>query len=223
MVDVSALSGAATSPSQSGQSLVSFSKDFDSFLLLLTQQLKNQDPLKPMDATEFTTQLVQFTSVEQQIRQNQNLESMITLQHSTLVSSMVSYLGKTVDTVGSTTLLTDGAAAISYTLPAQAKTVMLEITNGAGEVLRSAEVEKTKGDHIFNWDGKSNAGTLLPDGAYNVKFTAVDGVGNPIAVGTSSSGKVTNVEIENGLIILTVGSVKIPLSEVKSVRDTPVI
>src|SRR5262245_54521755 len=99
MVDVSALSGAATAPSQSAGSLVNFSKDFDSFLMLLTQQLKNQDPLKPMDATEFTTQLVQFTSVEQQIRQNQNMESMITLQHSTLVSSMVSYLGNTVDTV----------------------------------------------------------------------------------------------------------------------------
>jgi flagellar basal-body rod modification protein FlgD len=223
MADISNVSGVGSNLGKSAQSATSFGGDFDSFLILLTQQLKNQDPLKPMDATEFTTQLVQFTGVEQQIRQNQNLEDLITLQHSSLVSSMTQYLGNTVDTVGNSVLLTEsGPASITYSLPSQAKSVTLEILNSGGETIRTVQVDNAKGSHTYEWDGKNSGGAPVPAGNYSLKFTAVDGVNSPIDVGTSSSGKVTEVEIQNGLIILTVGGNKIPLSEVKSVRQTPI-
>jgi flagellar basal-body rod modification protein FlgD len=237
MTDISSLTADAginnAANQKSAASMSSLGDTFDSFLILLTQQMKNQDPLKPMDATQFTTQLVQFTQVEQQIRQNQNLESMIVLQHSTLVSSMVSYLGKTVDTLGESVYLTEGATPdISYTLPEGVAKLELTITDSAGTVLRTVTLDKTsetsKGTHAYTWDGKNTGGIAMTDGTYGVKFRALDSSGNaakssngaPITVGTTASGTVSNVNIVNGQIILTVGGAKIPLSEVSSVRDT---
>lgn len=239
MVDVSSLSAGAginnATNQKSATSMSSLGDTFDSFLILLTQQMKNQDPLKPMDATQFTTQLVQFTQVEQQIRQNQNLEAMIVLEHSTLVSSMVSYLGKTVDTRGESVFLAEGGTPdISYTMPEGAAKVELTITDASGTVLRTVTLDKatetSKGAHVYTWDGKNNSGTVMAEGTYNVKFRALDGTGQeakaangvPIVVGTTASGKVTNVTIVDGQIILTVGGAKIPLAEVSSVRETPI-
>jgi len=237
MVDISSLSASqginnATSGS-SKTSMSSLGDTFDSFLMLLTQQMKNQDPLKPMDATQFTTQLVQFTQVEQQIRQNQNLEAMIVLQHSTLVSSMTSYLGKTVDTKGESVYLAEGGDAdISYSLPEGVAKVELSITDGAGTVLRKVTLDKStetsKGAHVYTWDGKNTGGVAMSEGSYNVKFRALDSTGNeaksangaPITISTTASGKVTNVGIVDGQIILTVGGARIPLAEVGSIRET---
>lgn len=240
MVDISSLSanqGINNATNQkSATSMSSLGDTFDSFLILLTQQMKNQDPLKPMDATQFTTQLVQFTQVEQQIRQNQNLEAMIVLEHSTLVSSMVSYLGKTVDTRGESVFLTEGGTPdITYTLPEGCSKVELTITDESGTVLRTVTLDQatqtSKGAHVYTWDGKNNSGTAMNEGTYNVKFRALDGTGQeakaangvPLVVGTTASGKVTHVTIVDGQIILTVGGAKIPLAEVSSVRETPTL
>lgn len=236
MVDVSSLSANAginnATSKKSDSSLSSIADTFDSFLTLLTQQMKNQDPLKPMDATQFTTQLVQFTQVEQQIRQNQNLEAMIVLQHSTLVSSMTDYLGKTVDTKGESVYLTGGSADISYTMSDGAAKVQIQISDESGNVVRTVNLDKStdtsKGTHVYAWDGKTDAGVALGDGTYNLSFKALDGAGNqaksangsPITVATTSSGKVTNVGIVDGQIILTAGGRKIPLAEVSSIRET---
>jgi flagellar basal-body rod modification protein FlgD len=237
MVDVSSLSANQginnASTGSSKTSMSALGDTFDSFLILLTQQMKNQDPLKPMDATQFTTQLVQFTQVEQQIRQNQNLEAMIVLQHSTLVSSMTSYLGKTVDTKGESVYLTEsGNADISYTLPEGVATVEMSILDSTGNVLRKVTLDKTtetsKGAHVYSWDGKNTGGIRMTEGSYSVQFRALDTAGNaaksangvPVTVSTTSSGKVTNVGIVDGQIILTVGGAKIPLAEVGSIRET---
>jgi len=238
MVDISSLSAGQginnATNQKSSSSMSSLGETFDSFLILLTQQMKNQDPLKPMDATQFTTQLVQFTQVEQQIRQNQNLEAMIVLQHSTLVSSMTEYLGKTVDTRGESVFLSEGGTPdISYSLPEGAAKVELTITDGVGTVLRTVVLDQatqtSKGSHVYTWDGKNSGGITMTEGTYNVKFRALDGSGQeaklangvPMTVGTTASGKVTNVSIVDGQIILTVGGAKIPLAEVSSVRETP--
>src|SRR6185503_2408522 len=83
------------SSSSSSAAMAGFAQNFDSFLTLLTAQLKNQDPLAPMDSTQFTTQLVQFTGVEQAIHQNKSLETLIALQKDAGVGAAVGYLGKT--------------------------------------------------------------------------------------------------------------------------------
>ncbi|HZZ11369.1 MAG TPA: flagellar hook capping FlgD N-terminal domain-containing protein, partial [Paraburkholderia sp.] len=81
-----------------GQSTASqqLAGNFDTFLTLLTTQLQNQDPLSPMDSTQFTQQLVAFSGVEQQINTNNNLQSLIALNQSQQAASAVSYIGHSV-------------------------------------------------------------------------------------------------------------------------------
>src|SRR4051812_35690592 len=104
--------GAASSggSSTSGTDRQTIAQNFDSFLLLLTTQLKNQNPLEPLDTNQFTQQLVQFASVEQQIKSNDTLNALLTSSHSSIVSSAASFVGMTVTAEGATTRLSEGKA-----------------------------------------------------------------------------------------------------------------
>jgi len=188
MVDIAATSGTgATEYGKSAQSMADFSKNFDSFLTLLTQQLKNQDPLKPMDATQFTTQLVQFTSVEQSIRQNQNLESLLSLQQEAQFGQATNYIGKMIDLEGSEVSLTSEANTISYNVANAAKAVVITITDSQNNVVRNVSVDGKAGTHAYTWDGKADSGQAAPDGIYNVSVAGVDANNNPVTVTTTSN------------------------------------
>jgi flagellar basal-body rod modification protein FlgD len=222
MTDISGITGtSAAATSKSKSSLVDFSNNFDSFLTLLTQQLKNQDPLKPMDSTEFTTQLVQFTGVEQSIRQNSNLEQLISLQGDVQAAAAVNYIGKAVSTSGNSVVLANGSAGVTYSLQNPADKAQLQITDSSGNVVRTTEVDATSGTHTFAWDGRGDTGNLLPDGTYSVKFTATTSSGSPVSVLTGRAGVVTNTSVTDGKVILTVhgaaGDTQVPLSDVTSV------
>ena len=91
-------------------SRATFGDNYDTFLKLLTSQLQNQNPLSPMDSTQFTSQLVQYSSVEQAIKQNENLEKLIAMQSSTQSANAVGYIGKSVDMSGERVGLVSGEA-----------------------------------------------------------------------------------------------------------------
>ncbi|MGB1540522.1 MAG: flagellar hook assembly protein FlgD, partial [Rickettsiales bacterium] len=101
MVDaVSAAAGVVDANSKANQARSKLSGDFDTFLLLLTTQLQNQDPIEPLDTNEFTAQLVQFANVEQAIDTNSNLETMISMQQGTQINNAVNYIGNFVEAKG---------------------------------------------------------------------------------------------------------------------------
>mgnify|MGYP000415501120 CR=1 FL=1 len=100
---------------------VSLAGDFDQFLTLLTTQLANQDPLSPMDTTEFTNQLVLFAGVEQQIASNENLEELISLSGGNQAVQAVSYIGKKAEANGNIFQLTENGAEIGYELASEAQ------------------------------------------------------------------------------------------------------
>src|SRR3954470_4716770 len=127
VTSVTAASTSATSTSAAASAQKTLSSNFDTFLSLLTTQLKNQDPLSPMDSNEFTQQLVQFSQVEQQISSNKNLESLIALTKSKTATDAVSYLGKTLTQTDGTAALIGSQAQWTYTLPSNAATVKLLI------------------------------------------------------------------------------------------------
>jgi flagellar basal-body rod modification protein FlgD len=216
---VSPVSSAAAQ-SASSSALSGFTKNFDSFLQLLTAQLKNQDPLSPMDATQFTTQLVQFTGVEQAIHQNKSLETLIELQKDAGVGSATGYLGKTVTANGNSISLSGGTATLSYTLGGPSAGTTISILDSQGKVVRTLVGEKSIGAHTVQWDGRGDDNILRPDGAYTVRVSAVDSNNNPVSVSTGTTGVVSKVALNDGKVILTVGSNLIPLSDVVSVSAT---
>jgi flagellar basal-body rod modification protein FlgD len=224
MTTVAPLAAAATGSSQAAKDSVTFGKDFDSFLTLLTSQLKYQDPLSPMDSTQFTTQLVQFTSVEQQIKQNKNLESIMAMQQTIQLSSASNYIGKTVEAGGKSVVLNGGAASISYKLESAAKEVSVAIKNSSGEVVRTLTGSPNSGSQTVSWDGRSASGTRLADGTYSYVVTAKNGTGQTMPVKTGYTGTITGFDVaDGGAIILRAGAARIPIGDVTSVSTASTV
>ena len=192
----------------------------ETFLALLTTQLKNQDPLSPMDSTQFTQQIVQMTGVEQQLLTNDLLTMLVGMNDGGLTNS-VNLIGKQVSTESDKGVLTDGKIDFSYNLPRAATGLKLEVVDSFGKTVATINPDDlTKGDKTFTWDGKSADGTQQPNGGtYTLKATATDAAGSNIAVTTKSllAGVVTGVESVDGVTMLTVGGRKVALNSVVSV------
>ncbi len=196
-------------------------EDLNKFLNLLVTQLKNQDPLDPMDATEFTAQLVQFAGVEQQIFANSNLEKLLKLEETNQISSLVGLIGKTVEAEGRTLPLQNGKGTLSYVMPAGANKATITITSSAGLTVYTGDADTSVGKHTFNWDGKNNGGLLQNDGAYNILVSGTDNQGNLLEIQHSVSGRVTGVGIEDGVLSLNMGeAITFGQGKVVSVKET---
>ena len=214
-------SGTVPEGSQSAASEAKLEEDLNRFLTLLVTQLQNQDPLDPLDANEFTSQLVQFAGVEQQIFQNANLEKMLQLQETNQISSLVDFIGSTVEAQGNTMPLENGLAEFTYTMPVNAKSGTISITNGSGLTVFQGEADTASGKHVFQWDGRNQFGILQSDGAYNVLVSGLDFSGNLLEVAHTIFGRVTGAGVEDGLSSLFMGdSIVIPQDQVLSVKET---
>lgn len=211
---VSAASAATRTESQ-------LAANFDTFLLLLTAQLKNQDPLEPMDSNEFTQQLVQFSQVEQQINSNKNLESLIALTKARSASDAVSYLGKTLTLTDGTAALMSGQANWAYGLDNDAASATLTILDVHGDVVYSAPAETSAGLHSFTWNGIGSGGATLPPGPYQLLVTARSADGGAIATRIASQGVISEVDLTGSEPILMIGPLGVPISKATLLSQTP--
>ncbi len=207
------------SQSAAGAASTKLTDNFDTFLTLLTTQLQNQDPLEPLKSNEFTQQLVQFSSVEQTIATNKNLEQLLNLTFAGFASEAVGYIGKEVTAESSTAVMTEGNAEWSYELESPADEAQFFITDSAGQLVHQATLSNLSGSNKFTWDGKGANGRQLPDGNYNLKVVAVDVSDNEVPVTMKQSGIVTSVSFDNDTPTLTVNGSGIRLSDVISVKD----
>lgn len=214
---VDAITGAGSATLAGRTNLVS---NFETFLQLLTTQLKNQDPLSPLDSNDFTAQLTQMAGVEQQLLTNDLLQALIN-QGSTGLDGAVAYIGKEVTAAGSATRLQDGQATWSYELATDAANARLEILDSTGAVVWSgAAPDLGSGVHDFQWDGRNSAGTQLPDGGvYTLRVSASTAAGQVVDSQVLIRGVVTGVELYNGEPYVTVGGSIVPLSQVISVNS----
>src|ERR1700709_1646971 len=151
----SAAPAAATGTGTQSAAQQQLAGNFDTFLTPLTTQLQNQDPLSPMDSNQFTQQLVQFSQVEQQIDSNKNLESLISLTKTQTTTNAVSYLGKTLTITDGSAALQNGAAKWAYSLPSDAASTKLMITDSQGHAVFNTTGDTASGLHAFSWDGKT--------------------------------------------------------------------
>lgn len=221
MLTSSAASATTTgTTSQASQSEAKLKEDLNKFLNLLVTQLKHQDPLDPMDSTEFTSQLVQFASVEQQIHQNANLEKLIGLQQGSQVSSLVNYIGMKVEADGQKVPLEYNSAKFTYNFNTNVNKSTVSIINAKGLTIASADGELTAGKHTYTWDGRDKNGALQPDGDYTVVVTAQDRDGKLLPVEHTIFGYVRGASADKGAISLFMGNnIQVPLDGIKSVTQ----
>jgi len=221
--DINAIAGAATGgESKTSTAASRLAGDFDNFLLLLTTQLKNQDPTEPLDTNDFTQQIAALSSVEQGINTNKNLEALISLIGNAQISSVVNYIGKIVDAEGDKGTLIEQQALFVYNLDKAADKVKVTLTDASGSVVFSGNGSKLAGRNQVVWDGiNSNTGAQMPDGIYTIKVEATDAAGNAIKSQTLTTGMVTAVDIVDGAATLSVGTIPITLDKVLSIREVP--
>lgn len=218
MVDAVSSSAAASESQKIAASRTRIADNFQTFLTLLTAQLKNQDPLSPMDTNAFTQQIVQMTGVEQQLLTNDLLSKLVD-NASRGLGEAVSVLGKQVLAVASNRVLKDGQAEWSYNLGEGATSVKLEVLDADGRVVRTLTPTNAKaGDNAFAWDGKTDDGRQLGDGGtYTLQVTAKDGGGDAVSSYVLVKGIVTGIETTDGATMLTVGGAKVPWTAVVSI------
>ena len=162
------------------------------FLTLLTEQMQNQDPLNPLDSNEFVSQLVQFSSVEQQINQNRNLESLLTLHNRRPPSRLrfpISAARRRLRPISpnSRTAKRNGAMCFRAKRPMS----LWSFRDSRGAIVDRAEGATNAGEQSFTWDGMGLSGGASPDGLYTLEVYATDANGDPIAASTRASGRVT--------------------------------
>ncbi len=208
--------------SQADKARSQLSGDFESFMLLLTTQLKNQDPVEPLDTHEFTAQLVQFASVEQAIATNENLEEMIAADKGTEVANAASYIGKFVEAKGNEGRLKDGVATFSYNLPERAQTAEIIIRNENDSIVFKGEAPVNAGKNDVIWDGSTNtnsSGDIMEDGIYKFSIIAKDRQGESIEAETRTTGFISAVNLEDGKASYQIGNIGLSLSDIIAVRN----
>jgi flagellar basal-body rod modification protein FlgD len=205
---------AATAKSTNASAMGNLSETYDNFLLLLTKQLQNQDPLSPMDTAQFTEQLVSFASVEQMIQQNRRLDQLISLQSSTNAYAAANFLGTDVAVSSDDIMLADGTVRFDYTLETNAGKAVLNIYNSNNQLVMLMDANKTQGTHRAMWDGTDYFGNQLPDGQYRVAVTYEDLQGKQYTADITSYGTVDGAEIVDGQVLLNIGTMRVPLEDV---------
>jgi flagellar basal-body rod modification protein FlgD len=193
--------------------------NFDTFLRLLTQQLQNQDPLNPMDSQEFVTQLVQFSSVEQQIAQTRSLDALLAMQSASAVMSAASYVGREVTLATDTAELAGGEARWSYNLDRNAQGTDLMVSDRNGRVVATLPGATGSGSHDFAWNGRDMAGNTLPAGLYTLEVVARDAQGQRITSPVRVSGRVTGVDMSGDEVRVELGALRVPFANVIGVRE----
>jgi flagellar basal-body rod modification protein FlgD len=213
---------AAAGASSSALGRARLAENFDTFLSLLTTQLKNQDPLSPLDSNAFTQQIVQMTGVEQQLATNDLLQKLVSNTSGGL-DTAVSLIGKQVRAQTADSAISNGQASWVYKLDSAAADVKLEVLDSTGRVVATQSgAAGGAGEHAFNWNGKDLTGSQLPDGGtYTLQVTASDASGQPLTATTYVEGVVSGVEQVDGKAMLTINKTKIGWDAVTSVTDIP--
>jgi flagellar basal-body rod modification protein FlgD len=200
-------------------SRTSLANNEQTFLKLLTTQLKNQDPLAPTDTTQMTSQITSMTGVEQQLVTNDLLAALVGMNTGTNLSEGVSMIGKQVTATTDTSTLKDAKAAFSWTQPGGSTSLTVEVKNAAGKVVRTLKPDdQSSGDHTISWDGKDDTGAQLPDGGvYTIAVTAKGADGKDIKatnVKGRTEGLVTGVDNSTGSPQVIINGETIPIDSV---------
>jgi flagellar basal-body rod modification protein FlgD len=206
----------STASAASSAAAPNLAGNFNEFLQLLTTQLQHQDPTSPLDPNQFTQELVQFSSVEQQINTNTSLTTLISLQQTQQAASAMQFIGAKVAVSGTTAQLANGQASWNYSVT-QPATATISITNASGQNVYSTSQAVQPGAQTFTWNGTDSQGNTYPSGPYTISITATGANGQTVPVTTQIQGVVTGVDVSKSPPNLTIGGQSYPLNQVTQV------
>jgi flagellar basal-body rod modification protein FlgD len=209
--------GSSAASSTGTTALQSLASNFNQFLNLLMTQLQNQDPTNPMDTDQFTTELVQFTGVQQQVATNTSLSQLITLTQSGQVLDSSQLVGKQAIATANEISLQNGHGEISFNGTA-GQQVAVAVVNSSGATIRSASFTAQSGTNVWTWDGKDDAGNAVPDGAYRIAVEA-DQNGTATALPVSVIGTVTGLARNGTSTTLDIGALPVDIGSVQSLSS----
>jgi len=213
---ITTTTGTSNSTVASGQA--SLNTDYNTFLTLLTTQLKNQDPLSPMDTNTFTQQLVAMNGVQQQLQGNALLQQLV--NQGAGAGPAVDLIGSTVQASSPTVAMTNGQANWTYSLNSPAASATLNVTDSSGNVVWSqAAPSLAQGQTAFTWNGQTLTGGQVTSGNYTLGVVANDS--NLQAIGSSVyvQGTVTGVQNNSTGTMLTIGSTSVPYTSVTNITN----
>lgn len=211
-------SSSTGSNSSSSTSTKGIADNFQTFLTLLTTQLQNQNPLDPLDTNQFTQQLVQFAGVEQQLKSNDQLKSLIEIEKSAQSTQALVYVGNTVAVDGSKAQF-DKSATWNLTAP-KGTNANITITTSTGQTAYSGNFTLSQSNASFVWDGKGNDGTQWPPGTYTLTATGKDSSGSDVAISTEIQGMVDSVDLTASPPLLSIGGQTYTTDKIKRVVRT---
>lgn len=212
---------------QANRKTGSDSMDQQDFLNLLVTQLQNQDPLDPMDNSDFTSQTTAFSQLEQQIAMAKSLETLITLQQNSQGTSgslmnSASFIGKVIEFDTNTlTVSSDGSTPISFVSTDNANGAEVRIYNSEGALVGIHNINEPikRGNNAFNWDGVCSGGVVLQEGSYSYEIIARNDAGEQIEIGTYGEGTVIGVTISGGKTYFKLDNGLVPADSVYSVKE----
>jgi len=192
--------------------------NFTEFLQLLTTQLQNQDPLSPLDTNQFTQQLVEFSQVEQQMKTNDSLSTLVSLQQAAQSTEALSLVGATVVVNGSNAQLASDGSGATWTLNAtKPATATITVADSTGQTVYTGNFAVSAGAQNFTWDGHSNNGTLEPPGTYTLTATALDASGQSTAISTQVEAPVTSVDLTQTPPMLTINGQQYTMNQLQQI------
>jgi flagellar basal-body rod modification protein FlgD len=191
----------------------------EQFLQLLVAQLQNQDPLNPMESTEFTSQLAQFSSLEQMIDVNKNLEEIKSEVSVDAHGDPINYIGKVVKADDNSIIRKDGNNLTGSYKIDEGANITIAVYDKYGNEVRTINAGwMDPGEYPVEWEGKDNLGYDVSDGNYTFDVFGQNQFGNYITIDTFSSGEVTGVTHANGLAYLLLGDKQVALANVLEVK-----
>jgi len=236
---VDAISGLSASSASSAASATSATQDASlgaalgtnstlgeqDFLKLLVAQLQNQDPLAPQDNTQFVSQLAQFSSLQAAMGTNTRLDTITSQNQGAANTAVIGLIGKQATVKGSlvTSQGSGLAVPVSFTLAATTASTDVSIQDSSGNVVRTIPIgAHGPGLVKMAWDGRDNAGNVMPAGTYAVSIQAKTQDGGSVSVAQETTGQVQSVAFDKGYPVLTLDNgMQVPVSDLIEVDSSP--
>lgn len=193
--------------------------DFNMFLKLLTVQMQNQDPLDPMKTSEYTSQLVSYSQVEQSLKQTSALNDILTSLASQGMAQASQMIGKEATFGTAVSGLSEAPARWAYEVGEGATSMTLSIMDASGKTVRRIDADPATALNGFAWSGVKDDGTMAPQGAYTLKVTATDATGTDVPVTVNGVGAIVDVVMDGGEVMLGIGGTRLPLKDLLAVAN----